>query len=218
MRFGLLLALSLIGCTYATDPIGETRAAEEVPTACWVAGSGAIQPGPGETDLFTGEARQTSGTRASGTWIHRASSGEALVGLVNVLDCRANGGYGPGGPPGSTANLSDFSGTGRWNGRSGYTFRVHAEDRGGAGADVGYDYYSIDIFDRAGVNVYFAAGTLTAGNYEIYPIDYVLPEAEDECDDDGHGHHGHGRGHCEHGRGHGYGHDRHGCDCRCDDD
>src|SRR5687767_5358823 len=103
---GLLVALSLIGCTYSTDPIGEVGAASTgTPTDCWIAGAGTIDPAPGETDAFAGEARQTApgATTAVGTWSHRADAGDLLVGTVAVLSCRANGGFGPGDPVGSRA-------------------------------------------------------------------------------------------------------------------
>src|SRR5690349_3161812 len=173
MRLGLLLAaLSLVGCIDAGDPVGSSSLATGVVTDCWIEGNGAIDPdGSGARDLFAGVVHHTGATAdsAEGTWAHGTSMGDRLAGTPDVMECRANGGYSPGGPAGSTAQLSDFSGTATWNGAPGYTFRVHGEDRGGApDGDLHNDYYSITVFGPDGAFVYFAGGTTEAGNYEIY--------------------------------------------------
>jgi hypothetical protein len=213
MRVGaMLLAVLLVGCMDGDPSVGSSTWAEEVVTDCWIAGDGAIDPdGTGELDVFEGEVRHTGATEdATGNWEHTTSMGDRFVATPTWMQCRANGGFGPGDPPGSTANLSDFRGTGRWNGMPGYTFRVHGEDRG-AGGDVGNDFYSITVFNPGGTLHYFAGGSTESGNYEIYPPDYVPPSpSPGECR---RGHRGHGRGHYDHGRGHGYGHDRHHDDC-----
>ncbi len=65
--------------------------------------------------------------------------------------------------PGGRATLDTvvFSGTGRWNGRAGYTFEVRATDQGEPGRS---DTFSIVIRDASGAVVTSAGGTLRSGN------------------------------------------------------
>jgi hypothetical protein len=57
-----------------------------------------------------------------------------------------------------------FSGTGRWNGRSGYTFVVEAADNGEPGA--GRDLFGVIVRGPQGDVVLQIGGTLNAGNIE----------------------------------------------------
>ena len=57
-----------------------------------------------------------------------------------------------------------FSGTGKWNGRSGYTFEVVATDRGEPGRH--RDTFSIVVKDSRDNVVARVDGTLDGGNIE----------------------------------------------------
>jgi hypothetical protein len=147
------------------------------PPACAVAGEGSIDPEEdGEIDTWSGRARVHSTTGAVfGTLTHTTFEGDVFEGMVTFLRCRSDGGGGPGAPP-AHANLSDWGGTGRWNGMPGYDFRVHADDRGEPGDR---DFYSITVTDPELCSVvadpndcliYYAGGRLVAGNFQIFPV------------------------------------------------
>lgn len=70
----------------------------------------------------------------------------------------------PGRRPTPAVDSVVFSGTGRWNGRRGYTFEAAATDRGEPGR--GRDTFTITIGDASGNVVMSAAGTLEAGNIQ----------------------------------------------------
>ncbi len=61
-----------------------------------------------------------------------------------------------------TGNAVQFSGTGWWNGRPGFTFVAESADNGQPG--VGLDTFSVTIRDPDGLEVLHAGGALSAGN------------------------------------------------------
>lgn len=61
-----------------------------------------------------------------------------------------------------------FSGAGRWNGTSGYTFEVRATDRGEPGRH--RDTFSLVIRNGAGTEVAHISGALDGGNIEATPL------------------------------------------------
>jgi hypothetical protein len=70
-------------------------------------------------------------------------------------------------PSGSTmADTVLFSGTGRWNGRSGYVFEVVAADLGEPAGR--HDTVSIVIRDAAGTLMVSAHGRLAGGNVQAF--------------------------------------------------
>ena len=64
----------------------------------------------------------------------------------------------------STVDTVELAGTGRWNGKPGYTFRALAADAGKPGRD--RDRFSITIRDSAGAIVSSVTGTLSEGNIQ----------------------------------------------------
>jgi hypothetical protein len=73
-------------------------------------------------------------------------------------------GVSPGTRPPSGVDTVMFAGTGRWNGRAGYTFEARATDAGEPGR--GRDAFAIIIRDANGVVVASVDATLTAGNVQ----------------------------------------------------
>jgi uncharacterized repeat protein (TIGR01451 family) len=61
-----------------------------------------------------------------------------------------------------------FSGAGRWNGATGYTFEARAEDRGEPGR--GRDVFAITIRDSQGVVVADVRDVITAGNIQSHRV------------------------------------------------
>jgi hypothetical protein len=70
----------------------------------------------------------------------------------------------PGRPHEPTADTVTFSGSGRWNGRSGYTFEARATDRGKPGK--GKDTFALVVKDSRGTVVFNIIGTLDGGNIQ----------------------------------------------------
>jgi hypothetical protein len=66
--------------------------------------------------------------------------------------------------PGPAADTVAFSGTGKWNGKPGYTFQATASDRGEPGR--GRDTFSLLVRDAAGNVVVNVADTLDGGNVQ----------------------------------------------------
>lgn len=83
---------------------------------CEVGGAGTMAAG----DDLSGSIRDQSGTPV-GSWTNTSTDG-TFVGTPDWLECRVNG-----------STVADFTGSGTWNGASGYTFRVHVQDRGTPG-------------------------------------------------------------------------------------
>lgn len=114
-----LVVLASAGCGRLDDGAGSDPNALIVTGHCAVTATGVMPGGEG----VTGSVRD-EGTAPGGTW-QSATTGDALVGTPDWLQCRVNG-----------STVADFTGTGSWNGAPGYTFRVHVQDRGTPGAPV----------------------------------------------------------------------------------
>jgi hypothetical protein len=85
----------------------------------------------------------------------------ASVGAIAFWDDPA---FRPGAWPKPTVDSVVFSGTGRWNGVSGYTFEARASDEGEPGR--GRATFALTIRDRKGTVVATAGGTLRQGNIQ----------------------------------------------------
>jgi hypothetical protein len=96
--------------------------------------------------------------RASG---HFQATSITAVAFSNDPTFRPGRGARPGLPDVDTVS---FAGTGKWNGKSGYTVQVTATDRGEPGR--GRDTFLLVIRDGAGNIVAEFAGTLDAGNIQ----------------------------------------------------
>jgi YVTN family beta-propeller protein len=70
----------------------------------------------------------------------------------------------PGRRPQPTMDTVEFAGTGRWDGKAGYTFTARATDTGEPGR--GRDTFAITIKDSHGAVVATVAGTLSGGNIQ----------------------------------------------------
>ena len=77
-------------------------------------------------------------------------------------------GISPGPQPPSGIDTVTFTGTGRWNGRSGYTFDARATDAGEPGP--GHDSFAITIRDAGGHVVASVDSVITSGNVESLGI------------------------------------------------
>jgi len=73
-------------------------------------------------------------------------------------------GVSPGTTPPSRVDTVTFAGTGRWNGRAGYTFAAVATDAGEPGP--GRDVFAITVRDAAGHAVASVNATISSGNIE----------------------------------------------------
>jgi hypothetical protein len=73
-------------------------------------------------------------------------------------------GFRPGHTPLPTIDTVVFTGTGYWNGAAGYTYVVHASDRGEPGR--GSDTFDVTISDPHGVVVATYSGVLSEGNIQ----------------------------------------------------
>jgi beta-lactamase superfamily II metal-dependent hydrolase/predicted extracellular nuclease len=98
-----------------------------------------LRPGPDQQDAF----------------VALAVSGVTFYNLPGVS---------PGTSPASGVDTVTFTGTGRWNGRSGYTFDARATDAGEPGR--GRDVFAITIRSATGAVVASVDATITAGNID----------------------------------------------------
>ncbi len=73
-------------------------------------------------------------------------------------------GFRPARGPRPDADSVVFSGTGTWNGASGFTFEARAEDEGEPGR--GRDVFELTIRDSTGTIVVSIGGVLTEGNIQ----------------------------------------------------
>lgn len=74
----------------------------------------------------------------------------------------------PGTSPASGVDTVTFTGTGSWNGRSGYTFDARAIDAGEPGR--GRDVFAITIREASGTVVASVDATITGGNIDSRPL------------------------------------------------
>ena len=103
-------------------------------------------------------------------WIRDADPSRKNVRALNRLDASSitavtfsdDPGFKPGRQALPTSDTVAFSGSGRWNGRVGYTFEATATDQGEPGA--GRDTFAITIRDGLGTIVATVNGTLAEGN------------------------------------------------------
>jgi uncharacterized repeat protein (TIGR01451 family) len=72
--------------------------------------------------------------------------------------------YGPGRNPKTGVDTVAFKGTGKWDGRAGYTYVVTASDRGEPGRD--RDTFTIEVRSGNGQVVFSGGGALTDGNVQ----------------------------------------------------
>ncbi|MBI4489692.1 MAG: DUF11 domain-containing protein [Deltaproteobacteria bacterium] len=74
----------------------------------------------------------------------------------------------PGPRPPPSVDTVEFSGTGRWNGRSGFTFEARGTDAGEPGR--GRDSFAITVRDEAGSIVASVSGNLSGGNIQSLKV------------------------------------------------
>jgi hypothetical protein len=118
----------------------------------------------GDGGRFRANAKVTKG-EVVGRVKLRTAAGERFRGNVTALQCRRDGGGGPGSPEGN-ANIADVEGTGLWNGvpiEWAGTLHDHGE---GNLTDRLADDVAITVVLPAGLTV---AGVLVAGNVQIHP-------------------------------------------------
>lgn len=126
---------------------------------CSVSGGGVIDKGDG----FGGFASNRGGD-PRGSWIHRTAGGDQLVATITTsMACRIDGGGPSDPPPGSESNRAFLSGTGTWNGASGFTFEARLADRG----ESGIDEYTALVLAPSGEVVHCTNGIVTQGNLQI---------------------------------------------------
>jgi hypothetical protein len=89
------------------------------------------------------------------TFVAMAVTGVAFYNVPGVI---------PGTGPASGVDTATFTGTGWWNGRSGYTFEARATDAGEPGR--GRDVFAITIRSATGAVVASVNATLTSGNIQ----------------------------------------------------
>jgi hypothetical protein len=115
---------------------------------------------------FTVWRRSTRDAGALAFWVTKGKKLDSFAATINTATFLDEPGASPGRrrqqqPPRDTVILT---GTGKWNGRRGYTFEARASDRGEPGRD--RDTFSIQIKDAGGTVVAAVNGTLDGGNVE----------------------------------------------------
>jgi hypothetical protein len=88
----------------------------------------------------------------------------SYAGKVDAVAFSNAEGYMPGQWPASGIDTVVFSGVGWWNGRSGYSFRVTASDRGEPGVNT--DSFELVVTSPTGQVVESASGVLRGGNIQ----------------------------------------------------
>lgn len=111
------LAILMVGCLPEESAGGATGAlgTPVITDRCDISGLGSLAEG----DFLAGRARGGDGG-ATGSWAHVGGDGsDVVLGEADWIMCRING-----------ALLGDLRGPATFNGRAGYSFRVHVQDFG----------------------------------------------------------------------------------------
>ena len=88
---------------------------------------------------------------------------------VDTIIFSDNPAFRPGRGPKPTIDSASFSGTGRWNGKTGYTFSGEVVDAGEPGA--GRDRFTMTVLSPEGAVVATVTGTISAGNIQSSRVD-----------------------------------------------
>jgi hypothetical protein len=168
-------AISLAPAELASGPLtgfaaGPGAAATTVTPMAQVAFAGSVdQDADGLPARFVGHVTAMIGYspgiwgRVTGSFTHVTDQGDVFDGIVQSLSLNSEG-FEAG--QGSPFDLAITEGTGRWNGRPGYIFRLDLRDHGEPGA--GVDNYHLIVIDPSGTDlVYEADATLVSGNIQI---------------------------------------------------
>ncbi len=136
-----------------TDVAGATASLAVSASGCKVKGFGFL----GDKTLVLGRASQIEGEAARGFWVHigpRVKDGKrryrrtTFFGRADEVRCQQNG-----------AVLADVFGSGKFNGRRGFRFRVAVQDL----EPPTPDFYSFFVFDENDEIVFFTDGTIDPG-------------------------------------------------------
>jgi hypothetical protein len=160
MRRVVVLAVVLaLGIGYA----GTANAVNEA--GCKLTGGGTTASG----DRLRAVAKVTKG-EFTGKVKLVTSAGDRFRGVIAALQCRRNGGGGPGAPD-ANVNIADIEGFGTWNGVPGYEWAATLHDHGeGSLANRLADDFAITVLGAGS-----AAGQLVAGNVQIHPPNPAHP-------------------------------------------
>jgi hypothetical protein len=168
MRCVLVVALGLMT---AAVPIGAaTPGGAAAEAHCFLTGAGTTSDG----SRFRVRAKVTPQGEYTGRVRVVSASGDRFVGSIDILQCRRNGGGGPGSPE-ADVNIADIEGFGTWNGVPGYEFVGSMHDHGeGNLTDRLADDFRL-AFSLGGPIVGNFGGLLTAGNVQVHPPNPAHP-------------------------------------------
>lgn len=135
-----------------------------------LSGAGDVASAAGRVS-FHFDARESSNFTERGSLtlrVHDATGSPDRLLSANVTDVRFSntGGYNPGPQPATGVDTVTFTGTGSWNGQTGYRFEVTASDRGEPG--IGIDTFSVTLYAPNGNVAESAGGTLLTGNIQSH--------------------------------------------------
>jgi hypothetical protein len=167
MRRSVLVALGLM-TVFAPIASGSAGAAAEA--HCTLTGAGNLDDGA--------KVRVRAKVTPKGEYTGRVkvvtASGDRFVGSVDVLQCRRDGGGGPGSPD-ADVNIADIEGFGSWNGVPGYEFVASMHDHGeGSLANRLADDFTISVA-LGGPILHSVGGLLEGGNVQVHPANAAHP-------------------------------------------
>ena len=160
----VLMAVS--GAWFAAEHVTTGTAAE---ANCMIGGGGQA-----DGTRFSAQG-SSDGTVYEGSVSVTTPDGDRFVGDIVLLQCRRNGGGGPGSPD-ANVNIADIEGPGILNGVAGYEYGATMHDHGeGNLNDRLPDDFAITIVDGSGNVILTVAGILDAGNVQIVPPNPAHP-------------------------------------------
>jgi len=158
----LLSAVGLVGLFGATSPAAS--AADR--GTCKLTGGGVTDDGAS----FTISAQSQRGVNR-GRIVVVTPNGDELVGtIMTLLECRKDGGGGPGAPHGNQ-NVGEAEGPATVNGVAGYEFSAVIWDHGeGRPTDRLADSFGIVVAPSGGNSIlYRVGGLVVSGNIQVHP-------------------------------------------------
>jgi hypothetical protein len=165
------VATATIGLVVALAPFGGVHAAGAAAEAhCTVTGAGTTNDG----SRFRVHAKVTPKGEYTGRVRVVSSSGDRFVGSVGIVQCRRDGGGGPGAPA-ADVNIGDIEGFGSLNGVPGYEFVGSMHDHGeGNLTDRLEDDFRLAI-SLGGPILRNWGGLLEEGNVQVHPPNRAHP-------------------------------------------
>lgn len=119
-RLLIVSSLVLVGCAFDGADSSSWATTPHYTDRCELSGTAALPGGEAASGTITG-----GDLGATGSWLHDSPTGGVILATPDFITCRING-----------SKLADIEGSAEVDGVSGYTYRIHAQDRGVAGETV----------------------------------------------------------------------------------